>query len=150
LNDITAHEGKLYVSYFSYSGNWKNGIFDGGVSEISIRKDNCEYHQLINGLWKPHSPLFIDGCFYILDSMRGTLKKGNYNLAKFNGFVRGIASYDDYIFIGQSEDMYISVRFGGEDAIIMNAGFYVFDTKSHAARFFPMLNTMNVHSIISI
>ena len=34
INDATFHEDKLYLSYFSLSGSFKNEVFDGGVASI--------------------------------------------------------------------------------------------------------------------
>ena len=33
-DDATFHEDKLYLSYFSLSGSFKNEVFDGGVASI--------------------------------------------------------------------------------------------------------------------
>ena len=34
LNDIVFFDGKLYVSYFSLTGRWRDNLFDGGLCEI--------------------------------------------------------------------------------------------------------------------
>ena len=40
INDLTALGTNLLVSYFSRSGLWRKGIYDGGVSEIEIDNNN--------------------------------------------------------------------------------------------------------------
>ena len=66
----------------------------------------------------------------------------------FYGFARGLAHDGRFYFVGQSEDMYMSQRFGVADNIMLNAGFYLFDKATKASRFYPMLDNMNVHDLL--
>ncbi|XXK30591.1 DUF4915 domain-containing protein [Rhodobacteraceae bacterium nBUS_24] len=147
INDLCFHDGKLFVSYFSKSGNYKYGVFDGGVSVIDIDL-NLEPQEIINGLWKPHSPSIFDGQFYVLDSMRGNLLSGKPNSQlQFPGFVRGLDKKKNIWAIGQSQDMYISEHIGSGRTISIDPGVYLCDNESHIQRFYPLPSIMNIHDI---
>ena len=149
LNDVTTDGKYIYVSYFSHSGNWKKGVFDGGVSQFKLDDLSASPNVLVTGLWKPHSPEIIDGELCYLDSMRGRFyhKTQEYS-AQFQSFARGLTFDGRYYYIGASEDMYMSERFGHSDNIMLNAGFYMFDLEKKASRFFPMLGNMNIHDLV--
>lgn len=149
LNDVSVTDDYLYVSYFSHSGNWKKGIFDGGISEYHIDRLDSPPVRVVDGLWKPHSPKIIEGDLCYLDSMRGHLYTTNQMVAgEFPGFVRGLTHDGRFFFIGQSEDMYISQRFAKQNNIMLNAGIYLFDKQTKASRFYPMLDNMNIHDLL--
>ncbi|MDP2559854.1 DUF4915 domain-containing protein [Psychrobium sp. 1_MG-2023] len=148
LNDVCCYDDQLYVSYFSHSGNWKKGIYDGGVSEFNLLDIEQPPVRLVRDLWKPHSPKIINGDLCYLDSMRGRFYTTNQVIAgEFHGFARGLASDDNFFYIGLSEDMYMSRRFGTTNNIMLNAGFYLFDKETKASRFYPMLDNMNIHDL---
>ncbi len=149
LNDVCVLGDYIYVSYFSHSGNWKINIHDGGISEINLNDVDSPPVPIVRGLWKPHSPKIIQGELCYLDSMRGCFHTNNQTISgEFNGFVRGLAFDGRFYYIGQSEDMYMSKRFGTTNNIMLNAGFYLFDIDTKASRFYPMLDNMNIHDIL--
>lgn len=149
LNDCCIIGDHLYVTYFSFSGTWKIGNYDGGVCEMHLDRLHEPATPIVKDLWMPHSPKFLDGKLCYLDSMRGKFHMSNQlPAAEFGGFVRGLAFDGRYFYVGQSEDMYISRRFGEKSTIMLNAGFYMFDAQTKANRFYPMLDTMNVHDIL--
>jgi hypothetical protein len=149
LNDVCVFEDYLYVSYFSHSGNWKINIHDGGISEINLNDIHETPRPVVTGLWKPHSPKIIQGALSYLDSMRGAFHTTDQAIAgKFDGFARGLAFDGRFYYIGQSEDMYMSKRFGTTNNIMLNAGFYLFDIHTKASRFYPMLDNMNIHDLM--
>lgn len=146
LNDCIYHGGKLYCSYFSFSGGYKIDVFDGGVACVDPLGDG-EPVPLLTGLWKPHSPRFFEGKLSVLDSMTGRLISGKPNFqAKFPGFVRGMDKYLQYYVIGQSEDMYVSERMNIE-TVMLNAGLYIYDVEYNASRFISISGLMNVHDV---
>ncbi|NQY66991.1 MAG: DUF4915 domain-containing protein [Flavobacteriales bacterium] len=70
---------------------------------------DIESNKIIaDGLSMPHSPRLINGKLYCLLSATGSLVEINLNsgevidLVQFNGFVRGMAHYKDYLFVGLS------------------------------------------------
>ena len=151
LNDLTIIGDEIYVSYFSYSGAWKRGFFDGGVSVMSATDLSKPPKQIITDLWKPHSPEFIDGNFCVLDSMRGDfVQKTHTRLGPFQAFLRGLTFDGKYYYLGASEDMYLSERFGESDNLLLNAGIFRYDPKIRASRFYPLMDNMNVHDLLFI
>ncbi len=149
VNDLCYFEGILYCSYFSYCGGFKRGVFDGGVSAIDVNNEESMPVPLIGGLWKPHTPKFVDGRLAVLDSMRGRLLSGSPKpLTKFPGFVRGMCKHENYWLIGQSEDMYVTERMSmTEDAVILNSGVYIYNDESKAAFFYVTPGIMNIHCL---
>ena len=97
INDITSLGSSLLVSYFSRSGLWRKGIFDGGVSEIET--DTGKVNDLISGLGQPHSPEVIEGQIYVLDSFNKYLYHGTKKVSKFSGFLRGLSFDDNYFYL---------------------------------------------------
>lgn len=148
INDVTNIGKNLFVSYFSRSGLWKKGIFDGGVSEIELDNDNS-INDLLYNLAQPHSPEIIDGQIYVLDSYNKYLYHGTKKITKFQGFVRGLAFDEDYFYVGQSEDMYLSRDMGSSiENTICNAGIYQLDTNKNISRFLSTPDIMNIHDIL--
>lgn len=150
VNDLCYSEGILYCSYFSYCGGFKRGVFDGGVSAIDVNKEEAMPVQLIGGLWKPHTPKFVDGKLHVLDSMRGRLLSGSPKpITRFSGFVRGMCKHENYWIVGQSEDMYVTDRMSmTEDAVLLNSGVYIYDDESKATFFYVTPGIMNIHCLI--
>ncbi len=149
INDICIAGESLLVSYFSYSGNWKKGIMDGGISEFDLNDLSKKPAPLVDGLWMPHSVKYIDGQICYLDSMRGEFFIGNKKPAgKFPGFARGLAYDGRFYYVGQSEDMYMSRLFGVSLNIMCNAGVYLFDVETKVSRFYSFPFMMNIHDLL--
>jgi len=149
VNDICVLGDYVYVSYFSHSGNWKKGVFDGGVTEFRYDAIGQNPRLIYTDLWMPHSPKVIDGNICVCDSMRGRLYlQTPSHVGEFDGFARGLAFDGRFYYIGQSEDMYMSRVFGTRKNIMLNAGFYMFDPETKASRFYPMLDNMNIHDLM--
>jgi hypothetical protein len=60
INDCAIHDGSVYASMFSWSGNWKKGIFDGVIAERGLPSDdwqstNSEWRIVLHGLSLPHT-----------------------------------------------------------------------------------------------
>jgi len=153
LNDLYIYQGTLYFTYFSRSGQWKKGIFDGGLSALPcslLEKANSVTipEPLINNLWKPHTPYVLKDEVFVLDSMRGRLLKGsNQLLARFPGFIRGLTHCSKYLYIGMSEDMYVVDR-SDSSGCMLNSGVFILDSLNQAYRFIPTYGIMNIHSIM--
>ena len=106
-NDLYVTEDSIYVSMFSISGNWKKGIFDGGV--IEINRNTGKQCNVITNLKMPHSVSMYDGALYVLDSYRGRVcGYDGVSIGALSGFVRGIEFHDELILVGESKNRNIS------------------------------------------
>lgn len=153
LNDLAVADGYLFASFFSWSGFYMQGVFDGGVAAWDLRNSNRSPELVIQNLWKPHSPTFIGGQLFVLDSMRGELRSGSpVTHQKFNAFVRGIDARGDVLAVAQSENMYVSeMQSQGGSTNLANAGVNValhFDRKSQITRFVSTPKLMNIHDVM--
>jgi len=147
INDIYVNGDYLYVSMFSHSGSYLDGIYDGGVLQIKI-DDPKERHVLIRDLWMPHSVCFFDANLCILDSMNGYFYKTDKTVVgEFFGFIRGLAYDGVYYYIGQSEARYFDRLKNIRRNIGMSAGFYLFDEETKAAKFYSMPKLRQVRSL---
>ncbi len=83
---------------------WRDKVETGGIL-IDVETDEI----ILEGLAMPHSPRMYDGSLYMLLSATGELIKVNIAekkyevLLKLDGFLRGMAKYGDYLFIGLSK-----------------------------------------------
>jgi len=108
LNGLAMQEDEpMYVSALgkgdSYQA-WRDNITKGGVI-MHIPSNEV----VVDGLAMPHAPRMYDGKLYCLLSAKEELicidpEKGTYDsVAHIPGFVRGMAKYGDFLFIGTSK-----------------------------------------------
>ena len=100
------NERPKYVTAFNQGNtfqSWREEVTTGGILM------DIETNELVaTGLAMPHSPRLFDGKLYLLLSATGELiqidrQSGKYEVVnKLKGFVRGLARYGDYVFIGLS------------------------------------------------
>jgi len=106
LNDLTFHEGRLYVcafgnyaGYRGYKGFERHG--HGHVFDLENGR------TVASGLCAPHSPRFFDGYWSVCNSMNGELVQFDApgrirRSVELAGFTRGLAIGDRYVFVGES------------------------------------------------
>ena len=107
LNGMAMQNDKpKYVTAFN-TGNshqsWREEVTTGGIIM------DVESNEIIaRNIPMPHSPRLFDGQLYLLLSATGDLAKVDLNSGKYevvtqlNGFVRGLAKWGDYAFVGLS------------------------------------------------
>lgn len=148
VNDLCIRGTYLYVTLFSHSGAYKQGIYDGGVLEINL-DDYNERHVLVRDAWMPHNPKFINNELYYLDSMNSRLYRGTREvIGEFSGFLRGLDFDGRFFYIGQSESRVFDELKGLKNYISLNAGFYLFDPDSKAGRFFTIEGVRQVRNLM--
>ena len=111
VNDVAILDGVVFASMFSLSGNWKRGVFDGGIWGFSAHDLARDTHPVASNLSMPHSVMSVGGLLYVLDSLRGrVLRVPDEELLHEAGFVRGadVDSSGRFWLIGQSRDRNIS------------------------------------------
>ena len=60
VNDPFVYGDSLFISMFSFSGNWLNEVYDGGVMELGLETGEV-LGTPIEDKWMPHSICRIDG-----------------------------------------------------------------------------------------
>lgn len=149
INDLTTHNGNLFVSYFSKSGNWRYNIYDGGAAIWN--ENERKFHEIISNLYMPHTPMVFDGKFHICDSSRGRLYVGTSEIkTEFSGFLRGLDYNGEYYILGLSETMYYSRLMGANKNIMLNAGIILYDSEKNISRIYPLLDLANIHQVMYI
>lgn len=127
LGSTDSHEG------------WRTNKAQGGVI-VDVESNEI----VIDELAMPHSPRLYEGDLYCLLSAMGQLikvdpGKGNYEVMhQFDGYVRGMAKYDDYLFVGLSKIRKSSSSFGdlpiAEKSLKCGVEILHFPTMSRVAR----------------
>lgn len=117
LNGMCFSDGKpKYVTALGQTdtpGGWRPSKAEGGII-MDVEKNEV----LLDELAMPHSPRIYDGKLYCLLSAMGQLirvdvEKGSYEVVQqFEGYVRGMAKEDDYLFVGLSKLRKKSSSFG--------------------------------------
>lgn len=117
LNGMAMENGlPKYATAFNQGNqaqSWRKNITETGV--VFDLENN---RVLARGLAMPHSPRLFNGELYVLLSATGELVKvdrdnGGYEVVtKLNGFVRGMALHQDYLFVGLSKLRKNSSTFG--------------------------------------
>ncbi len=108
LNGMVIVDGKpKYATAFNQGNSmqsWRDGVTTDGVL---IDIDSGE--TVAQNLCMPHSPRFFNGELFLLFSATGEIVKifpetGKHEtVARIDGFVRGMAQYQDFLFVGLSK-----------------------------------------------
>lgn len=150
INDLWVCGDSIFVSMFSFTGNWRKNIYDGGVLEYSLA-NNKLVGPIISDLWMPHTIKIVENKTYIIDSMRSKLIEfPNKVLGEFQGFIRGFDYDGEFFYITQSENRYFDRLSDLSLNIQCNSGIHVFEPVSKASRFYAIDEFENIHSIIMI
>jgi hypothetical protein len=148
VNDVYVEGDTLFVSMFSFSGNWMNEVYDGGIMEMD-RRTGENRNIVVSGLWMPHSVNRFNGKLCYVDSMRGEFFDTTWTpVGKVSAFIRGLDFDGKYYYVGASEHSYPEKLFGQSSNISLDAGFYVFEPETKMSRFFKLLTTTTVHSLL--
>ncbi len=151
-NDIFCKNGLAYVSTFSVTGHWKEGIFDGGVIIIDI--ESRKVIDRVNlGCLMPHNICSYEDELLILDSLNGRiLGNGFQTIGEFNGFTRGFSTTNSGVFlVGQSKNRNFSKLQGKSGNISLDNSVLVFDPSLKISRTILMPNGISeIHSIHSL
>jgi len=148
INDLCVRGDYLYISMFSYSGAYLEGVYDGCIVQVHL-DDTSERHVLVQNLWMPHSVCFFDSEICFADSMLGYFYKTDKKvIGEFFGFIRGLAYDGSFYYIGQSETRHFDRLKGIRKNIGMNAGFYLFDEETKAAKFFTIPRVHQIRDLV--
>lgn len=148
INDVLLGEHSVYVSMFSASGNYRNGIYDGVVQEYDLDSGKL-VGPLFTGLRLPHSISFFDESFHVIDSLRGNLIGRNGEIVShFRGFARGLDKRDGIFVVGQSPNRNSGNVMGLADNIGVDATVSIYDPDSRLSTEYSFPRTMSeIHAI---
>jgi hypothetical protein len=148
VNDNCSFGDSLFVSMFSSTGNWKEGVFDGAVTEFCLH-EGVRKADVITGLYMPHNVCNLSGNLLVLDSLRGHLLAENSEISgTFPGFTRGVALCDELYLIGQSKNRNYSKALGLSNNISIDCSIIVFDPVRKVSRSFQLpISIGEIHSI---
>ena len=148
LNDICVHNNSLFVSMFSFSGNWKIGVYDGGIYEIDIDSREIR-HSVVSNLWMPHSPTMINGLLHYCDSMRGNVHNSTWKtfMTGFNGFIRGIVYDGAFYYVGQSPHRYLERCQGYSNNISLDSGIYIVENSGKVTKFLQTCDLVDINTV---
>lgn len=149
INDNLIVEDSLFVTMFSYSGNYLREVYDGVIAEYDILNLNEKPKIIKDNLWMPHSIKFFNKSLFVLNSLPGELMGYNFQvMGKFPAFTRGLAYDGDNFYIGQSKNRNFSKFIGISNFISIDTGIIMFDDQTKLSRFFQLDPRISeVHSI---
>jgi len=150
LNDIFVDDNFIYASMFSVSGNWKKGIFDGGV--VQIDRESGEKSTIIQGLTMPHSVEIVDSTLHVLDSFTGTVLGYHKKIiSQHNGFVRGFFVKNNYYIIGESKNRNISKLERGSLTSSIDSRITIIDPELNISRSIALPRTISeIHAVVAV
>lgn len=149
-NDLCIVGDSAYVSMFSLSGNWKHGRYDGGVLEIDLMTGARQV--LVSGLTMPHNITMTDGVLRVLNSFRGEVLGGNFEVQfTLPGFVRGFDETQDYLFVGESKNRNFSRLTAGRSPVSIDSRVTVLHKRDGFCRSIPLPTSISeVHAVIAL
>jgi len=133
---VMLNNAPKYVTALSQTNEregWRNDIMNTGVL-MEVPSGEI----LAENLAMPHSPIYIDGLVYLLESGRGTLisidpkTKKKQEVYDFKRFVRGLHQVENFLIIGVSAMRKSSHTFNKLDVSenSFKAGIIIFDLKT--------------------
>jgi hypothetical protein len=149
-NDLEIIGDTAYVSMFSVTGNWKRGIFDGGVIEVDLLSGKM---QVVNSnMTMPHSATIVNDSLYTLDSFRGRLLGENFaEIAQLPGFVRGFDNNRDYYFVGESKNRNFSRLSADRSPVSIDSRITIINKEYKFCRSIPLPPRISeIHAILLI
>ena len=147
INDLCVIDDTLYVSMFSISGNWRLGLYDGGVVEFDI--DSLTFGgTVLRDRWMPHNPMLVGENLFYCDSMRGTVNCGTWKtLIELTGFVRGLAYDSRFFYVGHSMHRHIHRLANVRNNISIDTGIYMVEDDSKVTKFFALPQLSDIHAL---
>lgn len=148
INDVCVIGNSVYATMFSFTGNYHQDVFDGVVVEIDAATRSI-IGPVLSKLWMPHNPKVFNNGLCVCDSLPGYLRRNNGQIAgAFPAFTRGLASDDEYFYVGQSRNRNFSNVIGMSKNISLDTAIVVFDDKTKLSRTIPLSPRLSeVHAI---
>ncbi len=135
INDINFYNDKLFVSMFSLNGVWKHGVWNDGGIAIVDKKNKCIERVVLSGLHQPHSVYIEENIVYHCNSRECSVLMGDKILCQFNGYVRGLTSWNKFFFVGQSRARRLSAFTDRFTNISQDTGIHIWDSAEKTSIF---------------
>jgi hypothetical protein len=150
-NDCHIIGDSVYVSMFSYTGNYKKDVFDGCVLEFDLHSKE-KLNPIIEKLSMPHNITSFGEEIHVLNSLKGELLFNNASVQGiFPAFARGLDFDGSYYYIGQSKNRNYSKNIGLSKNISIDSGVIIFDNNTKVSRFIQLNPKLSeIHSIKTI
>ena len=151
-NDLCVVGDKAYISMFSLTGNWKRGIYDGGVMIIDLTKKKS-IGNLYSNLLMPHNIVFKEKNFWILDSLRGNVIKGSQDvITSLPAFTRGFDILKNgNLIIGQSKNRNFTLIKNQSNNISLDTSIVIHDPNLSISKSISLPSSVSeIHSIINL
>ena len=147
-NDLYIEGNYIFLSMFSISGNWKRGIFDGGIMQIDLLSGQQKI--LCNHLKMPHSILTFDGNLHILNSYAGEVMGYDFqSLGSLTGFVRGFDVKDNFMYVGESRNRNFSKLKGKNSFASIDSRVTIINYQQGLSRSVQLpLDISEIHSLV--
>lgn len=131
INDLYMDNDTILFSMFTIDGKWRSKPENCGVI-LSYNLEHCTIDQvLFKSLHRPHSVIRHKGHIYYCNSSKFEVKRDEETIFHADGFTRGLAIVDRFLFVGQS----YSRLAGGK---ICDCGIHMIDLASHTSTFIPV------------
>ena len=155
LNDVWCDKGVIYASMFSITGNWKRGVFDGGVIMFndSLSSSNTGNHSvIIRDLQMPHNFQIHSDNYIFCNSLNGQVISSNGEVVyQSNGFVRGLCNTSENLIIGESRNRNFANISGSLLNACIDTRISIVDKESGAYRSVQIPGDVSeVHSIVQV
>lgn len=148
INDLCVVGTSVYATMFSLTGNYQHDVFDGVVLEVDAATRRI-VGPVLSNLWMPHNPKYLKDGLCVCDSLPGYLRRNNGQIAgNFPAFTRGLASDDQFFYVGQSRNRNFSNVLGISKNISLDTAIVVFDDETKLSRSIPLSPRLSeVHAI---
>ena len=151
-NDLCIVGDKAYISMFSLTGNWKRGIYDGGIMIIDLRKKK-PIGNIYSNLLMPHNIVFKQKNFWVLDSLRGNVIKGSEDIiTSLPAFTRGFDILKNgNLLIGQSKNRNFTLIKNQSNNISLDTSIVVHDPNLSISKSLNLPSSVSeIHAIINL
>jgi len=153
VNDVCVIGSFAYASMFSLNGQYKRGVYDGGVIIVDL-----ESHEQVGSLYgdlsNPHNISFHNGDLWILDSFDKVIYRGSSIVADgFPSFLRGFDIMPNgTMLLGQSKNRNLSIKPNKTlSPTYLDTSIIVFDAENNVAKTIPLASSVSeIHAIANI
>ena len=152
-NDVCVNGRLAFCSMFSLSGEFKRGVYDGGVLIIDIVERKV-IGSMFGDLSHPHNIQFHDSEYWVLDSYTQRVIKGSTVYSSgYSSFLRGLDFLSDgSLLLGQSKNRNFStIKNSSTSPSFLDTSIVVLSPDQLIAKPLPLPSSISeIHAILSL